>query len=120
MLNKFIGPSEPMTLANFISLYNLNEKEFVCSDIIENTEPIEPLKKSYYRPDEDPYIRDEEGNLIYPIVIDWSNWDLVFSNNTQQGLSVDEVLSQYGTKDVVVCNCEEQDDNVKIITITVK
>lgn len=126
MFNR-IDSNTPMTFTNFANLYKLRVKKdadsdiyidkYVCPRIVENPH-VSPLTD----PITGEVKKDEETQeILYPTVIDHENWDIILWDNfAAGGTPLSTILEEYGEKIVLNVNFKENDDGIKIFTITVK
>lgn len=116
MLRK-IEISEPMTLTNFVNLYNLQEEGYICFQLIKTKTEPEPVTN----PITDEPVLDEHGNLIYPVLLNSDHIEFkLWTTPGALGRTIPELLSEYGNKTVVASGYLEDEEWGKILTITTK
>lgn len=110
-----IEKQEPLSLKSYLDLISL--PNYTCTQIKENTAPVDTLKDPITGEDK----LDKDGNPIRPFVLDTKNIDIVLWNSSAGGDSLDKIISTYGNLLVLhTAYHYDEYDNIEYLTITVQ
>lgn len=115
MFHTPLEKQEPLSLKSYLNLISL--PNYTCTQIKDNTAPVETLKDPITGEDK----LDKDGKPIRPFVLDTKNIDIVLWNSSAGGTPLNEIISTYG--DLLVLHTAyhyNAYDNIEYLTITVQ